>query len=54
MSTKEWLEEYSKVKYMNKELNSICCKGGYNVVCSKCKYSKECNIASELRSVMNI
>ena len=54
MSTKEWLEEYSKVKDMIKELNSICCKDGYNVVCSKCKYRKECNIVSELRGVINI
>ena len=54
MSTKEWLEEYSKVKDMIKELNSICFKDDYNMVCSTCKYSKECKIVSVVRSVMNI
>lgn len=48
MSTKEWLEEYSKVKEMIKELNSICCKDDYNMVCSTCK------IVSAVRYVMNI
>ena len=54
MSTKEWLEEYSKVKEMIKELNSICCKDDYNIVCSKCKYRKECETVSLVRDVMNI
>ena len=54
MSTNEWLEEYSKVKEMIEELNSICCKDDYNMVCSKCKYSKECKSVSAVRGVMNI
>ena len=54
MSTKEWLEKYSKVKEMIKELNAICCKDDYNSVCSTCKHSKECKIVSAVRYVMNI
>ena len=54
MRTKEWLEEYRKVKYMIKELNSVCCKYDYNIVCETCKYSKECKIVSAVRDVMNI
>lgn len=54
MSTKEWLEEYRKVKEMIEELNSICCKDDYHFVCSKCKYSKECKIVSAVSWVMNI
>lgn len=54
MSTEEWLEQYSKVKEMIEELNSICCKDDYNFVCSKCKYSKECKIVSAVNYVMNI
>ena len=54
MSTNEWLEEYSKVKEMIEELNSICCKDDYNIVCPTCKYSKECKIVSVVRSVMSI
>lgn len=54
MSTKEWLEEYSKVKDMIKELNSICCTDDYHIDCSKCKYSKECKTVNAVRDVMNI
>lgn len=54
MSTKEWLEEYSKVKEMIEELSSICCKDDYNMVCLKCEYRKECKIVSAVRDVMNI
>ena len=54
MTTKEWLEEYSKVKEIIEELNSICCKDDYNMVCSTCQYRKECKIVSAVNSVMNI
>ena len=54
MSTKEWLEEYSKVKEMIEELNSTCCKYDYYMVCLTCKYRKECKIVSVLSRVMNI
>lgn len=54
MSSKEWLEEYSKVKEMVGELNANCCRDDNRIVCTMCKYRKECAIISAVRSVMNI
>lgn len=54
MSSKEWLEEYSKVKEMVRKLNANCCRDDKCIVCPLCKYSKECSIISAVRSVMDI
>ena len=54
MSSKEWMEEYSKVKEMIEELNANCCRDNIRIVCTMCKYSKECKVISVVRDVMNI
>ena len=54
MSTKEWLEEYSKVKEMIEELNVNCCRDNNRIVCTTCNHSKECKIVSAVRGVMNM
>lgn len=54
MLCKEWLGKYSKVKEMVEELNSNCCKDDNRIVCTMCKYRKECMIISAVRGVMNI
>lgn len=54
MSGKEWQEKYSKVKEMIEELNANCCRDNNRIVCTMCKYSKECKIISAVRGVMNI
>lgn len=54
MSSKEWLEEYSKVEKMVKELNSKCCMNDNHTSCTMCKYRKKCMIISAVRGVMSI
>ena len=54
MQSREWLEEYSRVKQMVEELNANCCRDNNRIVCTMCKYSKECKIISAVRGVMNI
>lgn len=54
MSGKEWMEEFDKVKEMVEYLNANCCRDNNRIVCSMCKYSKECKVICAVRGVMNI
>lgn len=54
MSSKEWMEQYSKVKEMIEELNSNCCRDDNRIVCTTCKCRKDCMIISSVRDIMNL